>query len=556
MINSTSASHRLLLVLADRVHTLADPPTAAHAEAILIRDGLIHEVGAADDLAALAPHAELLDLRGSTITPGFTDAHIHLVEWALARAEADLTAATSPDEAANLLVHHLSSRPPTGGWADGQQLQQQQPYNSWTRGRGWNPHRWSEPPTAGILNAIIPDRPVALQSHDMHTLWVNARALELCGIDRDTPDPDGGRIGRTDNGDPTGMLFENACQLVVERIPKPTVDDALRAVLAGQAELHRMGITGIHSFPGIFIPDPEPLAVLERMAVEGTLALRVLQHIPLHELDQAIELGLQSGAGNDWIRIGAVKMFLDGALGSRTAWMLEPYAGTSTCGVKVLPEREFRESVKRAAAAGIATTVHAIGDAAVSLALDVLADPNLECAAIPHRIEHIQCCPVARLGEAGAAGIVCSVQPAHMITDWRPADTHWGERARGAYAFGSLLRGGAVLACGSDAPVEPVDPRLGLYAATTRQDLGGAPEAGWYPEERISIGDVIRGYTRGAAFVAGMEGKQGVIAPGAFADIVAWNTDPFGTGGRDILDLTVARTIVAGVTVYEHVGNQ
>jgi predicted amidohydrolase YtcJ len=543
--NSPSASDRLLIVLADRVHTLADPPTPAHVEAILIRNGIVHEVGAADDLAALAPHAELLDLRGTTITPGFTDAHIHIVEWALARAEAELSAADSPHDAATLLVDHLAAHAPMGGWADGQK----QP--AWIRGRGWNPHRWSEEPTASILDNVISDRPVALQSHDMHSLWVNTRALEIADINEGTPDPEGGRIGRDEHGHPTGLLFENAGQLVVVCIPNPTEEEALHAVLAAQRELHSRGITGIHSFPGFYIPEPEPLRILERMYDEGMLALRVLQHIPLHQLDDAIRLGLRSGVGHEWIRIGALKMFLDGALGSRTAWMLEPYVGTSDCGLNVLPEQEFRSAVSRAAAAGIASTVHAIGDAAVCLALDVLSDPYLEPTPLPHRIEHVQCCPTTRLADAGKAGIVCSVQPAHMITDWRPADRHWGERARGAYAFRSLLRAGAVLACGSDAPVEPVDPLLGLYAATTRQDLAGAPGAGWYADERIAVEDVIRGYTRGAAFVAGAEGEQGVIAPGAHADIVAWNKDPFQTTGKDLLNLRVARTIVAGKTVYD-----
>jgi predicted amidohydrolase YtcJ len=397
---------------------------------------------------------------------------------------------------------------------------------------------------------VAGQRPVALQSHDLHSIWVNTRALELAGIGRDTPDPEGGRIVRDENGDATGLLLENAGQLIVAAIPRPTEQEAFLAVLAAQEELHRLGITGIHSFPGIAIPDPAPLGIIEAMYDRGVLALRVLQHIPLAELDEAIELGLASGLGDEWIRMGAVKMFLDGALGSRTAWMHEPYEGTADRGMNVLAAADFRLLVRRAASAGIATAVHAIGDAAVSLALDVLSDPDIEPAALPHRIEHVQCCPPERFADSGSAGIVCSVQPAHLITDWQPADRHWGGRARGAYAFRSLLAGGAVLACGSDAPVEPVDPRRALYAATMRQDLDGAPSGGWYPDERIALADAIRGYTRGAAFAAGLDGQQGVIAPGAYADFVAWSSDPFETTGAALLDLQCTATIVGGRLVW------
>jgi predicted amidohydrolase YtcJ len=221
------------------------------------------------------------------------------------------------------------------------------------------------------------------------------------------------------------------------------------------------------------------------------------------------------------------------------------------CGIQVLDEADFRAIVRRATAAGIPSTVHAIGDAAVALALDVLSAPDTRVPAMPHRIEHVQCCPPERLGAAGAAGIVCSVQPAHLITDWRVADRHWGaDRARTTYAFRSLLDGGAVLAFGSDAPVEPVDPRLAFLAATARTDTLGEPRGGWVPGERIGLDQVFRGYTVGPAAAAGMQGRLGELVPGAAADVVAWKGDPFDREGTDLLDLQCFATIVGGELVH------
>jgi predicted amidohydrolase YtcJ len=377
---------------------------------------------------------------------GLTDAHVHLTEWAFARLDVDLADAPEPAAAAAAVAEHHRRHPAR-----------------WIRGRGWNPHLWAgRQPHRGLLDDVVGDTPVALQSHDMHALWASTAALRVAGIDAATPDPDGGHIVRDDAGEPTGLLLEWAGRMVTRAFPVPTLEQTADAVLLAQAELHSLGITGVHSLPGIHLTEPDPLPVLLLLRERGALRLRVLQHIGLERLDDAVRLGLRSGFGDDWLRIGALKMFLDGALGSRTAWMLAPYEGDTSVGMRTMEPAEFRENVRRAAAAGIATTVHAIGDAAVCLALDVLADPALRVPALPHRIEHLQCCPPERMGDAAAAGITCSMQPAHLVTDWRIADRHWGhQRSRGAFAVGSLLRHGTLLAFGSDVPVEPVDPRRG-----------------------------------------------------------------------------------------------
>ncbi|HEX6308183.1 MAG TPA: amidohydrolase [Longimicrobiales bacterium] len=519
-----------LLVLADCIHTC---DTTGTVTALLVRDGRVAAAGSAAALRSAAHGPRLLDLTGTTITPGLTDAHAHLTEWAFARREVDLADAGSPAEAAARVRRH----------ADGQGG------TSWIRGRGWNPHRWrGAAPERALLDGIA--RPVVLQSHDMHALWVNRAALELAGIDRHTPDPDGGTIVRDTAGEPTGLLLEWAGRLVTQHMTAPSLDDAAAAVRDAQTELHSLGITGIHSFPGIHLARPDPLAVLRRMQERDELRLRIVQLIALEQLDAAIAAGVRSGDGDEWIRLGAVKMFLDGALGSRTAWMREPYEDGSGCGIRTMEPADFRAAVQHAAAHGLASAVHAIGDAAVSLALDVLGESALQVAGIPHRIEHLQCCPTERLADAAWAGIVCSMQPSHLITDWSAADEHWGEqRARGTYAFGSLHRVGTILAFGSDVPVEPVDPRRGLFAAVTRQDLSGAPDGGWFPEERIDALTALHGFTIGPARAAGLAAPAGSLAPGARADFAAWDRDPCGAP-ETIMQTRCVTTVVAGEVVH------
>jgi predicted amidohydrolase YtcJ len=528
-----------LLVVPARIHTLDS--AVPGADALLIRNGRVAALGTADQLRSAAAHVPVLHLPGATLTPGLTDAHVHLTEWAFARREADLSAASSPAEAAAAVAAHDAAHAPSSSHED---------RGGWIRGRGWNPHLWhGAQPDRYLLDAVIPDRPVALQSHDMHALWVNSAALAAAGIDDATADPEGGHIVRDAAGKPTGLLLEWAGQLVTRLLPLPSLDDAAAAVLDAQTALHALGITGVHSFPGVHFPEPDPLAVLMLMRERAQLTLRVLQHIRADWLADAVRLGLRSGFGDEWLRIGAVKMFLDGALGSRTAWMREPYEDGDGLGMNTLDPAEFADTVRRAAAAGIATTVHAIGDAAVCLALDVLADPTVRVPALPHRIEHVQCCPPERMSDAAAAGVVCSMQPSHLITDWSIADRCWGERSRGAFALASLLRAGTTLAFGSDAPVEPVDPRRGLFAAVARQDYEGQPLQGWQPQERIPMLDALHGYTTGPARAAGLAPPAGTLSLGAVADFAAWDADPL-AGAAAARTMTCVATAVGGRVVY------
>ncbi len=525
------------MLIGGHIHVLGSEPPAA---ALLVRAGRVARVGGEAEVRAAAPAgATTMDLRGTTVTPGITDAHIHLTSWALARRRIEFAEAPT--------LHAALARVADAARAPGE---------GWLRGHGWDANRWGALPARDALDATVADRPVYLDSHDLHAAWLNSEALRRSGITRHTSDPPGGQIVRDPaTGEPTGVLLENAKGLVEPHLPTPgprEIDDAL---LDAQRELHRWGITGVHSVERSGLED------FARLGRNDRLRLRVLQAIQLDRLDAAIADGLRSGeaapgtAGDrGWLRIGGVKMFLDGALGSRTAWLREPYLDTDgDRGIQTLPSAEFQRSVARAAAAGIATTVHAIGDAAVELALDVLgavAPP----AAMPHRIEHLQLCPPDLWARAARSGIVASMQPVHLLTDIPAAERHWGhERSRGAYAFAPLLDTGTVLAFGSDAPVETPDPRQGLLAATRRlpRGSGDASERGeWYPEHRLTPEQALRAYTEGPAWAAGDAGHQGRLLPGYHADLAAWSVDPVHAAPGELRDMHCVLSVVAGEIVH------
>ena len=513
-----------LILVADRIHVLG-----AHApvRALLLRGGRVAALGTEEEVrAAAAPGARTERLEGATVTPGFTDAHVHLTLWALARRRVDLNAARTLEDGVAAVAAVV-------GAGEG-----------WVRGLGWDVHRWGRFPTRHDLDAVCRDRPCYLESHDIHAAWLNTAALRVCGITRDTPDPDGGTLGRAADGEPDGLLFENAKRLAEAHLPAPSAAEVREALLDAQRAVHAMGITGVHSVEATGIED------FTGMLNDGVLRLRVLQSIPLHRLDAAIALGVRSGFGGEWLRIGGVKMFLDGALGSRTAWLRQPYEGTDDVGIETLTGEEFRENVRRAAEAGISSTVHAIGDAAVERAIDTLrefAPPS----AMRHRIEHLQLCPPDLWERAASSGIVASVQPVHLMTDIPAAERHWGhERSRGAYPFAAVQRAGMVLAFGSDVPVETCDPRPGLFAAVARRGWEGAPEGGWFPEHAMSADAALRAYTEGPAVAAREAERRGRLLPGYDADLAAWDRDPLTVPADELLEMRCAMTMVAGEVVH------
>jgi len=462
--------------------------------------GRIRGVGPARLLEREVPAAvPRFDFPGALVTPGFVDGHTHFAMWALARRRVQLAGASTRRE----VVARVAAAPPVQGWVLGQ---------------GWDANGWKVPPDRAALDAVH-SAPVYLDSLDVHSAWVNSAALAIAGITRDTPDPFGGSIVRDAAGEPTGLLLERAVELVARHLPAPPADVLDAALKEAQAEAHSLGVTGIHD-----VEDDTALAAFRRLEAGGQLRLRVLFHPPVTSLPAMVAAGIRSGAGSEWLTIGGVKLFLDGSLGSRTAWMLEPYAGSRDRGMPITAEQEAADAMRSAAAHGIALTVHAIGDAAVRRALDLMTD--LPAAAVPHRIEHFQCVHPLDLDRAARAGIVVSMQPAHLLTDIPLVDRHWGARGSGAYAFRTLLRRGTSVVFGSDVPVASLDPREGVFAALERKGFNGAPAGGWRPEEKLEFEEVVRAYTRAAALAEGCGLRRGSLAAGYDADLVAWAADP------------------------------
>lgn len=506
-------------------------------DAIWWQNGRVRAVGRAVTIARDVPAGTpTFDLPDCLVTPGFVDGHTHFARWALGRRQVQLAGAATRDEA---LTRIGAARPVQG----------------WVLGQGWDANGWQAGPDRASLDAVQ-TVPVCLDSLDVHAVWVNTAALTAAGIGRETLDPYGGRIVRDAAGEPTGLLLERAVALMTPHLPRPADTVLDGALLEAQTEAHRLGVTGVHDMEG-----EEVLAAFERLEAADALRLRVLFHPPVVSLPSLVSRGVRSGtpsrAGSAWVRIGGVKLFLDGSLGSRTAWMLEPYSGGRDRGMPITSAEEAGSAMRAAAAAGIASTVHAIGDAAVRRALDLLTP--LPRVGVPHRIEHFQCVSEVDLGRAAAASLVVSMQPAHLLTDIPLIDRHWGDRGRGAYAFATLRRRGTAMVFGSDVPVASIDPRAGLFAALERRPMGGAStdlrtgmaRGGWRPEERLTLTEAVHAYTVAPAAAGGAAGWSGTLAPGHQADLVAWAFDDAAERGvGDAIRAGAARlTVVAGEAV-------
>jgi predicted amidohydrolase YtcJ len=504
------------------------------------------DAGFADALRALlGPGGETVDLGGRCVLPGLTDSHIHFASYALGLRGLDLSGASSLDGALALVAERV----------------QQTEAGKWIVGRGWDQESWPERrfPTAADLDRVTPSHPVALRAKSGHALVVNARALRLAGVAADVTDPPGGHIGRDASGQPNGLLFEgSAMRLVTDIIPPPTPDEVDTALREAFPNAWRVGLTSIHDVDG-----RSAFAAYQRLHRRGQLGLRVVKYLPAKALDCALEVGIQAGLGDDWLRIGGIKVFVDGALGPRTAAMLAPYEGEpDNLGVLTIEEAELRELARKATEGGLPLAVHAIGDRANRMVLDVLADlansrngHRLHFHG-PHRIEHVQLLHPDDLLRLAALGVVASMQPIHAAQDCQMADRYWGERCATAYAWRSLLEAGTVLAFGSDSPVEDLNPFLGIHAAVTRRRVDGFPgPQGWYPRQRLTVEEAVRAYTLGAACAAGLEDGLGTLAPGKLADLVVLDcaepgADIFSCDPMAIPETQVLATMIGGRFAY------
>lgn len=538
-------------------------PALPRVQALGVRDGRVVAAGSEGKVqAALGGRAETINLHGRAVVPALTDAHAHLTWYALTRREVRLEGLDDYDEVLRRI--------------DG--AAQQLPAEAWLLGGGWDHTHWGGRwPSLADLDRLTPDRPALLIRKDGHSAWANSRALALAKIDDATTDPHGGQIQR-EKGHATGMLFESAIDLVRRRIPDASAEERRGALQEAIAEAHRYGMAGVHIPPGLGAGDGAlTLADVQHLRSLNKLALRCLVHVGLDGLDYALELGMRSGLGDRWLRIGGVKMFADGSLGSETAEMLSHYEGRRHLGTATMTTEELNTAVYRALAGGMAVTVHAIGDAANRRVLDAIEaaqqalgivatplEPTMLGAglaassmlpAIPSRIEHAQIVHPNDIPRFARLGVVASMQPIHCTADMEIADRLWGERCTTAYAWRSLKDAGAVLAFGSDAPVEALNPWLSVHAAVTRQRPGGTPPYGWYPEQRLDITEALWGFTVGAAIAAGAAHEQGTLMPGKLADLAVLSHDPWKINPADLHAIQADMTMIEGDVVWERPGH-
>jgi predicted amidohydrolase YtcJ len=531
-----------MLFTGGRVYT-AEPGRPLWVEAVAVRDGRILAVGKAAELVEFrGPRTRVVALQGKLLLPGFTESHLHFVELALRASQVDVTYAPSAADAMRAVKAKANELRRTGR-------------DAWLRGGGWNENVWTDAkPHRRLLDEVAPDIPVALDSKELHAVWANSAALRRAGINRDTQDVPGGVIERDPDGEPTGVLRENAEELLFRVIPEAGLEATVAATRAAIPDLWRTGIVAFHNANDT--KDGIALRTYQELKRRGELGVRVLQQIPVANLRAAAGIGLRSGLGDAFLRIGGIKMFADGALGSRTANMLQPYEGQpNNWGVTAMDPEEMLEHALKASAAGFSLTIHAIGDRANRDVLNILNEVRRQEGGqrLRHRIEHVQVIDDEDLPRLAQLGIVASVQPIHATSDMMIVDKYWGpERAKGAYAFRRLLDSGAHLAFGSDGPIEPHDPLIGIHAAVTRRRADGAPGAeGWQGQERISVAEAVDAYTYWPAYAAGEESYRGSIAPGKVADLVALGEDIFAIDPMHILKTPVEMTVIDGKVVAE-----
>lgn len=514
-------------------------------QALVVEDGKIAFAGNSKDARKFKNRGdEIFDLRNHSVIPGLVDCHVHFVYWAETRSRLALDDARSTFEIRKRIAG----------------FKKQVPKGEWLFGRGFDKNLWpaGESVDKKILDEARPDFPVALTSKDEHTLWLSSAALAEVGIASNTPDPPGGKIVRySGSQEPTGYLLESACRLVYEYLERnQKKPDMEKVVLSEQKEAWKNGVTGVHA-----LPDPgfeKSFALLERLTREEKLRLRILMYIPEKRLDWAIELGLQSGFGNDFFKIGGIKIFSDGTLGSQTALLFEPYESTSNSGIEVASQAHLESQVEKAAGAGLACAIHAIGDKAASYALESFGKAlPIHNGKLWQRIEHVQLLRNEDLPKFRKYRVAASMQPVHATSDWQMAERYWGARCQNAYPWRSLLKSGALLAFGSDAPIEPLELLAGIYAAVCRKKPVEDPERSrrdeaesWYPTQKVSVADAIRAYTVAPAVLSGDEKKRGTLSVGKLADFVVLSENPFKISPERLASLEVLATVIDGKPVF------
>lgn len=536
-------------------------------EAVAIKNGLIFDLGKSEELLKKYPGTEKIDLSGAIVFPGFIDSHGHITGYGDNLLQIDLVGTESQEKIAELV------RKKTQQVAEGE----------WILGVGWDQNDWEDKswPDHRILDKASPNNPVALVRIDGHALWVNKKALELSGITKDTPDPEGGEIKKDRNGNPTGLLIDNAMNLVYKVIPPPTDEDLINTVLVATENLVKYGITSVHDM-GV---NDRTIEIYKKLADEGKLPLRIHVYIDGagETWNKYLMKGKLVGYANNFVNVDGIKLFVDGAMGSRGALMTEPYHDDpKNIGLRLLSEDEIYNISKEALKKGLQVATHAIGDSGNFLVLNAYERAFNEIKETDHRyrIEHVQVIKPEDAQRLARLKVIPSMQPVHATSDMPWAEARLGpERVKWSYALRMVLNESKMIAGGSDFPVENPSVIEGIYAAVTRQDKNGSPknandilqlvkekkwvlskegikdpknfEGGWYPDQKLTIDEAIKCFTKWAAYSVFEENKKGTIEIGKWADFTILDKDLYNIKPEDILSTNVIMTIVNGKIVYK-----
>ncbi len=528
-----------LIITHARIFT--SDPARPECEAVAILGERIVAAGSRAEIDAWrGPATRVIDAGGRRVVPGFNDAHVHFVSGGMDLDNVNLKDAATQEEFARR-IGERAARTAKGEWVLGGNWDDQM----------WNPAKL---PDKSLIDPATPDTPVFVSRYDGHMALANSAAIRLAGVTAQTPDPPGGTIVRDASGAPNGLFKDAAMTAIYKVIPPFTRDQRLRAARKALAHAARLGVTSVQDMG----PDYADVAVYTELLERGELTARIYAAPPLAGWEDQAKLGIRRSFGSPWLRLGALKGFADGSLGSTTAYFFEPFTDTpGTRGLlsdEMQPLSGMRERMTRADAAGLQLCIHAIGDQGISMVLDLFAEVvkanggrDRRC-----RIEHAQHVAPKDFERFAAQDVIASMQPYHAIDDGRWAERRIGpERIKTTYAFRTFLDRGVRLALGTDWSVAPLDPMLTLYAAVTRATLDGKHPGGWVPEQKITLKEALEAYTLGSAYAEFQEKEKGSIAPGKLADLVILSDDIFAIDPKGLRDVTVMTTIAGGRVVFQ-----
>ncbi len=528
-----------LIIVNAKVWTVDKARPSAEAVAVL-GDRIVAVGGNADVEPWRGPSTIVIDAGGKLLLPGFNDAHVHFISGGMQLDSVDLKDATSPQEFARLIGERGKTRPKT----------------EWILGGNWDETKWNPPniPTRELIDSLTPDTPVFVTRYDGHMGLANSVTLRLAGITASTPDPPGGTIIRDSKGNPTGALKDAAADLVYKVIPPMNHEQRLKIIRRAMAHATSLGVTSVQHMG----PAAEDISAYAELLGRGELTVRIYAVPPIPSVEDQIKVGVRHGFGGPFLRLGGLKGFADGSLGSGTAYFYDPFLNQGEnrglLSDEMQPLSLMRDRMMLADASGLQLCTHAIGDHGISIILDFYS----EIAKVHgesdrrFRVEHAQHMAAKDFDRFASLHVIASVQPYHAIDDGRFAESRIGqERASRTYAFRTFLDHGVRLALGTDWEVAPLDPMQTVYAAVTRATLDGKNPGGWFPEQKLTLPETIEAYTLGSAYAEFQEKEKGTITPGKLADIVLLSDDLFAIAPENIRNVHVLKTIVGGKVVFD-----